>query len=84
MSNRTPKGYWKLEAYTNGYEIIFIGDPPKVDEDSPLYHNCDAMGCGNLAHVVARLPVLEPTPELKWIQGYSLPHPTMEITHENN
>ena len=22
--NRTPKGFWKIEAYTNGYQIVIM------------------------------------------------------------
>lgn len=64
----TPKGYWDIEAYTNGYEIVVVGYPPN-DEDLPPgspTHNCDQMGCGSLDHVVARIPVNTPTPELEW------------------
>ena len=61
-----PKPFHKIEAYTNGYQIVVIGIPPELPEDDPLSHSCDAMGCGSLDHVVARIPVMEPTPELDW------------------
>ena len=65
--DRTPKGFWEIEAYTNGYQIVVMGYPPDNDElDAPPYHNCDEMGCGSLDHVVARIPIMSPMPELAW------------------
>lgn len=65
--DRTPKGFWKLDAYTNGYQIIILGEPPQdLPEDGPLYHNCDEMGCATFDHVLVRLPIMYPTPELNW------------------
>ena len=69
MDEFTPEGFYPIAAYTNGYEIVVLGLPecfPELDDDDPLAHNCDAMGCGSLDHVVARIPVLQPTPELEW------------------
>ena len=68
MSNdRIPSGFWKLDAYTNGYQIVVLGDPPHEEEMvHQLYHNCDQMGCGSLDHVVAVVPIMTPTPELRW------------------
>ena len=61
-----PEGFYAITAYTNGYVIIIEGQPPEgMSLDDPLAHNCDAMGCG-VCHVVARIPVLEPMPELEW------------------
>ena len=62
----TPDGFYEIKAYTNGYVIIVEGQPPEgSSSEDPIAHNCDEMGCG-LFHVVARIPVLEPTPELRW------------------
>jgi hypothetical protein len=67
MMNNTPEGFYPIEAYTNGYVIVILGTPPELDDDDLLAHNCDAMGCGSVGpHVVASVPVLEPTPELRW------------------
>lgn len=61
-----PDGFYAIQAYTNGYVIIVEGQLPEgLPEDGPLAHNCDEMGC-RMAHVVARIPILEPTPELRW------------------
>ena len=66
--DRTPDGFWKLEnVYTNGYQIVVLGVPPQDSElEGPPYHNCDEMGCGSLDHVIAKLPIMYPTPELEW------------------
>ncbi len=67
--DRTPKGFWKLDAYTNGYQIVVLGTPPyrdDYDENDPNAHNCDAMGCGSLDHVLCKIPILAPMPELSW------------------
>ncbi len=55
----------KISAYTNGYQIIVVGFPiDEVEEDSPLYHSCDAMGCSSVEHVLARIPIMHPEPYL--------------------
>ena len=70
MSNdRLPDGFYKIEAYTNGYQIVILGHPPQDDElpEGAPAHNCDVMGCGSVGpHVVAYVPVLAPAPELEW------------------
>lgn len=45
-----------IEAYETEHEIIVCGDPPPEPEGKPEedWHNCDAMGCGTLSHVVYR------------------------------
>ena len=66
--NVAPDGYWEIDAYTNGYQIVVVGYPPN-DEDLPEgspTHSCDQMGCGSLDHVVARIPVMAPMVELEW------------------
>ena len=63
---RVPDSFYEIKAYTNGYVIIVEGEiPDNAPETGPLVHNCDEMGCG-IAHVVVRIPILEPTPELEW------------------
>lgn len=50
-----PEGAKLIEAYLTGTEVIVMGDPPDeetVGEESA--HNCDAMGCGSLSHVIYR------------------------------
>lgn len=48
-----PKGATLVEAYLTERELVVIGQP-KEDDDN---HNCDAMGCGTLSHVLYRLPL---------------------------
>ena len=48
-----PKGARLVEAYVSAGEIIVMGQPAKEDEP----HNCDALGCGTLSHVLYRLPL---------------------------
>lgn len=59
--NRLPPGYWKIDAVTNGYQIVVFGTPLDVDdgipEDSPDSHNCDVMGCGSMDHVIYKIAV---------------------------
>lgn len=46
-----PKGATLVEAYLTEKEIVVMGQPKEDDEN----HNCDAMGCGTLSHVLYRL-----------------------------
>jgi hypothetical protein len=47
----------RLDAFYHRGFIIVCGQPPvDVAEDSPDYHNCDAMGCG-CDHVLARIQI---------------------------
>jgi len=48
-----PKGANLVEAYLTEREIVVMGQPKEDDEN----HNCDAMGCGTLSHVLYRLPL---------------------------
>lgn len=56
-----PPGYWRIDAVTNGYQIVVFGTPLGVDdgipEDSPDSHNCDVMGCGSLDHVIYKIEI---------------------------
>ena len=55
-----PAGFWKINAFTNGYQIVVLGSPPN-------HHNCDQMGCGSVGdHVLCRIPIMYPVPELRW------------------
>jgi hypothetical protein len=51
-----PAGGKLVEAYETEHEIIVCGDPPDEPEGKPEedWHNCDAMGCGTLSHVIYR------------------------------
>jgi len=54
-----PRGGKLVEAYETEREIIVIGEPehePDEHDDSwyDTAHNCDAMGCGTLSHVLYR------------------------------
>jgi hypothetical protein len=48
-----PKGAVLVEAYLTEREIVICGSPKEDDEN----HNCDAMGCTTLSHVLYRLPL---------------------------
>lgn len=77
-ARRNPSGWvtlpYEFVANPETDQVVALGSPPPdhdVSEDSPLYHNCDRMGCGSVgAHVVDRfqLPIgtmrrlLGPTP----------------------
>lgn len=70
MSSKVQNGFWKLETYTNGYQIVVLGSPPSDQgEDDPLCHNCDEMGCSSVEHVIARIPIMYPLPELSWAKS---------------
>ena len=60
----TPKGWRRIYAYTNDREVLICGDPPSeaegVADDDEAGHNCDAMGCSTLSHVLVRLPLPAP------------------------
>jgi len=50
-----PEGAKLVECYKHKGEYIIIGEPEdETDENNPK-HNCDAMGCGSLTHVLARV-----------------------------
>jgi len=49
-----PSGYQPIEVYTNGRELVVLGDPPE-EGDEPIRHNCDEMGCASTFHVVLRV-----------------------------
>ncbi len=63
-----PEDYWRINAYTNGHQIVVVGSPPseeEVEEDEMLMHNCDAMGCNSVgSHVLAYIPLYGPVPAL--------------------
>lgn len=48
-----PKGATLVEAYLTDRELIVCGMPKENDES----HNCDAMGCTTLSHVLYRFPI---------------------------
>lgn len=48
-----PVGYRKIEAYTNGKEIVAVEWPESEDEN----HNCDALGCSSVSHVKYRATI---------------------------
>ena len=51
-----PKSAILVEAYLTDREVIVMGRPPESD-DEETGHNCDAMGCGTLSHVIYRIPL---------------------------
>lgn len=52
-----PEGTKLVEAYETESEFVIIGKPSRCDDpESPEYHDCDAMGCSSLSHVVVRIP----------------------------
>lgn len=80
MPDNIPEGYWKIDTYTNGYEIIVCGDPLSEDQyeeagislESPLAHNCDAMGCTSVSHVIYRVSINHRPPPEMW-PGFNVP-----------
>jgi len=58
----TPKGFHRIEAWTNGVTVVLLGFPPdEGDDPDQCLHDCDAMGCSSLGeHVLARLTVDDP------------------------
>lgn len=46
-----PEGATLAECYETEKEYVVMG-PPRADDEG---HDCDAMGCGTLSHVVARI-----------------------------
>lgn len=73
-TNDTSSKFWKVEAYTNGFEIVILGEPENLPPEHPLSHDCDLMGCTSASHVILRIPILEPIPELvkEMIKRYDL------------
>jgi len=47
-----PRGANLAECYETKDEFIIMGHPKSDDES----HDCDAMGCGTLSHVLHRIP----------------------------
>lgn len=74
MPDNIAEGYWKIDAYTNGYEIVVCGDPLGEDQyeaagisiESPIAHNCDAMGCTSVSHVIFRISINHRPPPEMW------------------
>ena len=52
----TPDGFLSVAAYTDGREVVVLGDPPdeEIDPSGDL-HDCDVMGCSSVAHVLLRV-----------------------------
>lgn len=54
----TPEGYYRLmgaEVYSNGKYLVILGDPDPEDDS----HNCDAMGCCTMSHVLFEAEIPE-------------------------
>lgn len=51
-----PRGYRQVEGYISEQdgEVVILGQVDSSDES----HNCDAMGCSSVSHVLYRLPLL--------------------------
>lgn len=54
-----PKGARLIEAYLTNRQIVVLGQPAEDDD-----HNCDAMGCGSISHVLHRFDLAKPEPVL--------------------
>jgi len=50
IKRNAPMGSILCECYETADEYVIIGHPG--DDET---HNCDAMGCGSMSHVVARV-----------------------------
>jgi len=51
-TSRVPEGWLGLDVegvYVKGNQLVVVGEP-----DEQIEHNCDAMGCGSLDHVLFR------------------------------
>ena len=46
-----PDGAQLAECYETATEFVIVGTPDADNEE----HNCDAMGCGTLSHVLHRI-----------------------------
>jgi hypothetical protein len=69
----TPEGFYPIDGYTNGREIVILGFPPQDDElpEGAQGHSCDEMGCGSVGpHVVAIIDLPEEVPQLAWAKPY--------------
>ena len=52
-----PRGAIAHEVVVTATELLLLGIPCAVEDESlPHYHSCDDMGCGQ-AHVLARTPL---------------------------
>jgi len=55
LMDSAPEGYRKIEAYTNGKELIALEWPVMNDEN----HDCDKLGCATFSHVKYRVKIPE-------------------------
>lgn len=53
---RIPKGARLVEAWEHNGHLVVMGTPAR-EEDEETGHNCDAMGCSSVSHVVLRVPI---------------------------
>lgn len=54
-TSRVPEGWFGLDVegvYIKGDQLVVVGEP-----DEQIEHNCDAMGCGSLDHVLFRCTI---------------------------
>ena len=63
-TEHVPAGGIPVEAYIhNGTELIVCGCPPSEElydsDEDPRVHDCDAMGCTSVNHVIIREPIDE-------------------------
>ena len=58
------KGFQQLEAWTDGKELIVLGEAPDEEFDPECkFHDCDIMGCSSAGlHVLGRFKV-----DWKWL-----------------
>jgi hypothetical protein len=63
---RVPNGARLIEAWESNGELIVCGSPREDDEE----HDCDAMGCTSVCHVVLRISI----PAGVHLDGASQPH----------
>jgi len=50
VSERVPEGYYLIEAYASGDDIVI--PIMNIPEDENNLHDCDWEGCGSLSHVI--------------------------------
>lgn len=54
-TSRVPEGWLGLDVegvYVKGNQLVVLGEP-----NEQIEHNCDAMGCGSLDHVLLRCTI---------------------------
>lgn len=68
-TSRVPEGWLGLDVegvYVKGNQLVVLGEP-----NEQIEHNCDAMGCGSLDHVLFRCTI----PQWQAVEQRRVPDP---------